>query len=146
MGELMLEMNLLLPARPRDVFAALANGSNVADWFGPRGFTVAAADFRPRVGGRYRIEMQPPEGEAFFLTGEFREVDAPNRLVYTFAYEDPDPDDVENVVALSLVERGESTELAFTHGPFKTDGRLALHRDGWTDSFAKLERHVSARL
>src|SRR5262245_41575978 len=145
MNELMLEMELVLPARPRDVFAALTRAGELVNWFGPEGFRISGADFEPRVGARYRIEMQPPEGEAFFLTGEFQEVDDPNQLVYTFAYEGPDPDDVENVVTLSLVQRDESTELAFTQGPFKTEARRALHRDGWTDSFAKLERHISAR-
>jgi hypothetical protein len=30
-------------------------------------------------------------------------------------------------------------------GPFKTEARRALHRDGWTDSFDKLERLVPGR-
>ena len=71
----------------------------------------------------YRIEMQPPEGDAFYLTGEFREVDPPARLAYTFVWEDPDPDDVETVVELSFRDLGESTEVAFTQGPFKTEAR-----------------------
>ena len=35
--------------------------------------------------------MQPPEGDPFYLTGEFREVDPPARLAYTFVWEDPIP-------------------------------------------------------
>jgi len=44
--------------------------------------------------------MQPPEGDRFYLTGEFREVDPPARLAYTFIWEYPDPDDVEMLVEL----------------------------------------------
>jgi hypothetical protein len=33
--------------------------------------------FPARVGESYRIEMQPPTGDRFYLTGEFREVDPP---------------------------------------------------------------------
>jgi uncharacterized protein YndB with AHSA1/START domain len=99
--------------------------------------------FQARVGDTYRIEMQPPEGDPFYLTGEFREVDPPARLAYTFVWEDPDPDDVETVVALSFRDLGESTEVALTQGTFKTEARHALHRDGWTDSFDKLERLIS---
>ena len=51
----------------------------------------------PASEGRYRIEMQPPEGDAFYLIGEVREVDPPARLAYTFIWEDPDPDDVETL-------------------------------------------------
>ncbi|HEY7152208.1 MAG TPA: SRPBCC domain-containing protein [Solirubrobacterales bacterium] len=145
MDELTLKMNLVLPAPAPAVFDALTDPSKLVEWFGPQGFTIPAADFHPRVGARYRIEMQPPDGEAFFLAGEFREVDAPNRLVYTFAWEDPDPEDVENVVSLSLAESGATTELAFTQAPFTSEGRYALHRDGWTDSLEKLAGLVSAR-
>jgi hypothetical protein len=30
-----------------------------------------------------------------------------------------------------------------TQGPFKNEARRALHRDGWTDSFDKLEQLLS---
>jgi len=145
MDELTLEMKRVLPAPPQAVFAAVTDPAELVNWFGPEGFRIPGADFQPHVGARYRIEMQPPEGEAFFLTGEFREVDAPNRLVYTFAWEEPDPDDVENVVSLSLVDLGGSTELSLVQGPFKTEGRRALHHEGWTDSFDKLGRLVPER-
>jgi uncharacterized protein YndB with AHSA1/START domain len=46
--------------------------------------------------------MQPPEGDSFYLTGEFREVDPPARLAYTFVWEDPDPDDVATLVVLEF--------------------------------------------
>jgi uncharacterized protein YndB with AHSA1/START domain len=102
-------------------------------------------DFVPRVGGSYRIEMQPPDGDAFHLAGEFRDVDPPTHLAYTFAWEDPDPDDVETLVRLSLRDVGDSTEVAFAQGRFKSKARLELHRNGWTDSFDKLEQLMSGR-
>jgi uncharacterized protein YndB with AHSA1/START domain len=49
------------------------------------------------VGGSYRIEMQPPEGDPFHLTGEFRALEEPARLAFTFVWEEPDPDDVETL-------------------------------------------------
>ena len=66
-------------------------------------------------------------------------VDRPARLAYTFSWEDPDPDDVETMVELSFRDLGESTEVRFTQEPFKTEARRALQRDGWTDTFSKLE-------
>jgi uncharacterized protein YndB with AHSA1/START domain len=84
--------------------------------------------------------MQPPEGDPFYLGGEFREVDPPTRLAYTFEYEAPDPDDVANLVELSFLDLGESTEIVLTQHPFKTEARRELHVDGWTGSFDKLER------
>jgi uncharacterized protein YndB with AHSA1/START domain len=139
----MLEMTRVLEAAPPAVFAAFSDSSALAKWFGPKGFTLPRLEFQPRVGDSYRIEMQPPEGDPFCLTGEFRHVDPPAGLSYTFVWEDPDPDDVENLVTLSFRDLGAATEVALTQGPFTTEARRALHRDGWTDSFDKLERLIS---
>jgi uncharacterized protein YndB with AHSA1/START domain len=143
--ELTLEMKRVLPAAPSIVFGAFIDPNELAKWWGPEGFTTPSLEFDARVGESYRIEMQPPEGDPFYLSGEFREVDPPARLAYTFIWEDPDPDDVETVARLSFRGLGESTEIALTQGPFKTEARRALHRDGWTDSFDKLERLISAQ-
>lgn len=138
--ELMLEMQCVLNAAPPAVFAAFSDSSLLTKWFGPKGFTIPSLEFQPRLGESYRIEMQPPERDPFYLTGEFRRVVPPACLSYTFVWEDPDPDDVETLVVLSFRDLGGSTEVALSQGPFMTTARRALHRDGWTDSFDKLER------
>ena len=142
-GELTLEMVRALPVAPPRAFAAFSDPDELAKWWGPEGFGVGSLDFDPRVGETYRIEMQPPEGDPFYLGGEFRQVDPPGRLAFTFVYEEPDPDDVETLVELSFRDRGESTEVLFTQGPSKTEARRELHRDGWTDSFNKLAHAIS---
>lgn len=136
---LTLDLNRALPAAASRVFEAFTDPNELARWWGPEDFSVPSLDFDPRPGQSYRIEMRPPEGDVFYLTGEFRVVDPPSRLAYTFRWEDPDPDDVETLVDLSFRDLGESTQVVLTQGPFKTEARRALHRDGWTDSFNKLE-------
>jgi uncharacterized protein YndB with AHSA1/START domain len=143
--DLPLALERVLPAAPSVVFEAFGDPTELARWWGPKGFTTPSVEFEPRVGARYRIEMQPPEGAPFHLTGEFREVDPPVRLAYTFVWEEPDPDDVENEVRLSFRALGAATEVSLTQRPFKTRERRALHRDGWTDAFDRLERLVSAQ-
>jgi uncharacterized protein YndB with AHSA1/START domain len=144
-AELTLELTRVLPAARPVVFRALSDPTQLAKWWGPAGFTTPSLGFQPRVGRRYRIEMQPPEGDRFHLAGEFRELDPPARLAFTFVWEDPAPDDIETEVGLSLRDVGEATEVVLTQGPFKTQARLALHREGWTDSLNKLERVLSGR-
>jgi mycothiol synthase len=143
--ELALEIKRVLAADRSDVFRAFAP-DELASWWGPAGFTVPSLDFDPRAGAGYRIEMQPPEGDPFHLTGEFREVDPPARLAFTFEWEDPDPDDVETLVTLSFRDLGESTEVALDQRTFKTEARRELHRNGWSDSFDKLQAHVERPL
>ena len=140
MSGLTLELDRVIGASPSVVFGAFTDPARVAGWWGPEGFSVPTLDFDPRPGAAYRIEMQPPEGEPFHITGDFRDVEPLARLEFTFAYEPPDPDDVTNLVELSFRERGGSTEVALTQGPFKTEERRELHRVGWSESFDRLER------
>jgi uncharacterized protein YndB with AHSA1/START domain len=88
------------------------------------------------------VRAKPPEGAAFHITGEFREVEPQQRLVYTFEYEEPDPDDRETVVALSFVDVAKGTRLVLDHGPFATRARRALHERGWTETLDGLERFL----
>jgi uncharacterized protein YndB with AHSA1/START domain len=142
-GELTLDLTRVLPAPPPRVFRACTEPGELATWWGPHGFTSPSIDLAPQVGGSYRIAMQPPDGELFHLAGEFREVEPPKRLAYTFRWEEPDPDDRENLVTLVFREREGSTELVLSQGPFATEARLELHRQGWTDSMDRLEALLS---
>ena len=87
--------------------------------------------------------MQPPDGEAFDLRGEYSEVDPPRHLAYTFLYDEPDPDDQETVVTLSFLEHPEGTELVLDQRPFATQARLALHETGWTETLDRLVLFLS---
>jgi uncharacterized protein YndB with AHSA1/START domain len=144
-GELTLRLDrVLLAPRPR-VFRACIEPAELARWWGPQGFTTPEIDLDLRVGGGYRFGMQPPDGEVFHLSGEFREIEPPARLVYTFRWEEPDPDDRETLVAMTLRDRDDSTEVALVHSGFATEGRRALHVDGWTDSLDRLQELMSSR-
>src|SRR5919202_1774467 len=129
---LTLRKDRVLSAPPPRVFAALTEPDELAKWWGPTGFTSPQINIDLQVGGSYRIAMQPPHRELFYLVGEFREIDPPVRVAYTFRWEDPDPDDQETVVALSLRDLGGATELSLTQGPFTVERRHALHDQGWS--------------
>jgi uncharacterized protein YndB with AHSA1/START domain len=144
-GGLRLHMQRVLRAPRPVVFRALTEPQELAKWWGPHGFTIPDVESDLRPGGGYRIAMQPPEGDRFYLVGEFLVVDPPERLSYTFRWEDPDPEDRETVVTLSLRDiGGTSAELVFTQGDFATERRQALHEEGWTQSLNKLEELMSS--
>jgi uncharacterized protein YndB with AHSA1/START domain len=139
---LVLELRRVLPVPPEAAFAAFSEADELAQWWGPRGFTIPSVNFRPRVGATYRIGMKPLEGESFYLFGEFRVVEPPRRLAYTFVWEPPHPEDTETLVDLSFRGVDGATEVALTQEEFKTEERRALHRDGWTETLDKLEEHL----
>ena len=138
--ELRLHLERAFDASPERVFEACVDPEQLARWWGPRDFTSPSLELDVRPGGRYRIAMQPPDGDLFYLRGEYREVDRPERLVYTFEWEDPDPDDVTNVVTLTFDDADGGTRIVLDQGPFATEARHALHEGGWTDSFVRLAK------
>lgn len=141
---LTLELNRIFSAPPERIFAMLTEPAGLSRWWGPRGFELPGADVDLRVNGRYRFTMKPPDGGPFHLSGTFLAVDPPGRLVYTFNWEEPTPDDRETVVTLTLNAHDGGTRVSLSQGLFATGERLALHRDGWTDSFEKLHGVLQA--
>jgi uncharacterized protein YndB with AHSA1/START domain len=126
------------------VFNAFTEPTELAKWWGPHGFTTPELELDLRVGGSYRFTMQPPDGEAFHLSGNYVEVQRPTRLSFTFRWDEPDSDDRETVVLLSLESIDATTKVSLSQGEFATEGRLELHRGGWADSFEKLDAVLQA--
>ncbi len=141
-ADLSLHVERVLSASPELVFRLHTEPDELARWWGPRGFSAPSVEIDLRVGGRYRIEMQPPQGDSFYLAGEFREITPAHRLVYTFRYEEPDPDDRETLVTFALRARGTSTVVTVDQGQFATEARRALHVQGWSDTLDRLQELV----
>ena len=137
-GRLVLELTCIVDAPRERTFNSLTESAELARWWGPHGFTTPEIALDLSVGGYYRFAMQPPDGDLFHVSGEYLEIASPSRLVYTFRWDPPDPDDQETVVTLSLVAVGDTTEVALSQSEFATQARLELHRDGWSESFEKL--------
>jgi uncharacterized protein YndB with AHSA1/START domain len=133
-----LRLERVLPAPRLTVYRALTDPEELRKWWGPRGFVIPRLEFDARLGGGYRIAMQPPDGELFHLRGEFRAVDPPGRLAFTFRWDPPHADDRETLATLSLEDRGAQTGLRLAQGEFATAERHALHEAGWTDSLDRL--------
>ena len=140
---LTLHLERILRSPREHVFAACVDAGQLATWWGPAGFVVQESDLDVRAGGRYRLTMQPPEGEAFHVGGRFSEIDPARRLVYTFEYEEPDPDDQETVVTLSFFDHRDGTRLVLDHGAFTTQARYELHETGWSETLDRLADFLS---
>jgi len=136
-----LEKRLVAPQKR--VFEAFVDAEQLRRWWGPAGFTVAHIVFDAVEGADYRIAMQPPDGDVFHIRGTFRVVEAPRCLSFTFVYEEPDPDDQETRVTLTFEAVDSGTHITFDQGPFKTEARLELHREGWTDTLERLDRWLA---
>ncbi len=99
-------------------------------------------DVRP--GGHWRGRLRSTEnGKELGLGGVFREVVAPERLVFTFAWEEEGERGLETLVTVTFADRGGKTVMTFHHAPFQSVAERDGHRGGWTSSFDRLEQYVA---
>ena len=73
-------------AAPRQaVWDAWTKPELFKQWYMPAPYSVAGCEFDLRVGGSLRVETQAPDGSIMPLSGEFKVVEEPSRLVMTNA-------------------------------------------------------------
>jgi uncharacterized protein YndB with AHSA1/START domain len=96
-----------------------------------------------RAGGRLRLEETTPDGERKILVVIYREVTPPDRLVFTWQWEN-DPDFGETLVTVEFYARGNSTEIVLTHERFPDKERRDQHAWGWEGCFHRLEGVLQA--
>lgn len=76
---------------PRElVFRAWTDPKHIAQWWGPNGFGSEACDLDLRVGGIFRVHLRGPDGVLYPCKGVFREIVAPERIVYDGLANDSD--------------------------------------------------------
>jgi uncharacterized protein YndB with AHSA1/START domain len=95
------------------VFEAMSKPEHIRRWWGNlgEGYSVPVCEVDLRVGGKWRFVNRHPSGEAAFH-GEYREIAAPERLVFTEIFE-PFPD-AESLVTSVLTDENGKTRLTVT--------------------------------
>jgi uncharacterized protein YndB with AHSA1/START domain len=132
-------------AAPRPlVWQAWTDPKMLAEWFGPRGFSSRVPELDVRVGGSLRIVMHGPDGNDYPMKGTFREVAAPERLVFTnIAIDNEGKHLLEGVTTVTFAEHaGKTTMTLHTHAVGRVPiakQMLAGMQAGWTQSIDKLE-------
>jgi len=126
---------------PREaVFRAWTDPEALVQWFGPESVTARLVSLDPRPGGRYSLEMHGADGGVYPLSGEYREVSPPSRLVFTWIWGSGDFAGVETLVTVNLDDINGETRLTLTHERLANEHALELHNQGWTSTLGRLER------
>jgi uncharacterized protein YndB with AHSA1/START domain len=74
---------------PRElVFDALTNPEHVPQWFGLRDWALPVCEIDLRPGGAWRYVMHCADGRKMGMSGVYREIERPERLVYTESFDD----------------------------------------------------------
>ena len=137
-----LKFSKIFSADPEFVFKALTQPYLIKKWFGPHGYTCPVVEVDLRVGGKYHIEMKPPEGEIVKLNGGYNVVNPPNALEYTWQWDEPDGK--ETLVKVHFNRSGKGTEVTVEQGEFASAESKEGHEQGWLVSFERLEEVLQA--
>ena len=82
-----LSIDRTLRAAPARVWQAWTQAEALKHWFAPSdAFKVEVIEVDVRVGGRFRIKMNAPDGEVHDVSGVYREVVPNERLVFSWAW------------------------------------------------------------
>src|SRR5580704_15362380 len=87
-GDRVLVIKRIFDAPRTVVFKAWTDPDHLMRWWGPHGFKTVSCKMDLRPGGAWRICMRGPDGHEDRQQGVFREIVAPERLVFTYAFED----------------------------------------------------------
>ena len=122
------------------VFDAWTSEEVLRRWLhGMPGWETPTAEVDLRVGGTIRIVMRDPaDGTEAGATGEYRVVDPPRRLVFTWVWDDQP--DRPQLIELELSERDGRTTVSMTNSAIPTNGRLESQEGGWQVCYDNLER------
>lgn len=126
------------------VFKVWTDPSHAKNWWGPRDYPATHMEMDVRPGGAWRHCLTSREnGTELWQGGVFREVVVPERIVFTFAWEEEDERGLETLVTVTFAEQDGKTRMTFRQTPFQSVEEREGHRGGWTSSFDRLEEHLA---
>jgi uncharacterized protein YndB with AHSA1/START domain len=140
-----LVVSRLIDAPRALVFKTWTQPEHAARWWGPFGYTIESCRLDARPGGAYRVAMRSPEGIARTKRGVYREIVPPERLVFTYAWEEPDGTPGHEMhVIVTFEARGDQTLLTLRQTGFEDVPERDSHRSGWTGCFERFGEYVLA--
>jgi uncharacterized protein YndB with AHSA1/START domain len=130
------------PVAPEKVWRAWTDPEALKRWWGPGGNDpVSLAQLDVRVGGRFRIIFGGAQGTEHEVQGVYKEVVANRKLVFTWTWPRTTPER-ESLVTILFKPDGRGTELDFRHSELFDEQVRDGHKQGWSESFVKLEQFL----
>jgi uncharacterized protein YndB with AHSA1/START domain len=136
------EIRRRLAAAPAKVFAAFTDAAMVSRWLTPSPdvkLRVVAFDFRE--GGKYRFAYHVPGGQIMTVSGIYRLIEPPSKIIFSWNIEPPDEHaGVRSEVTVQIAPDGDGSELYIRHERLTPAGAAERHREGWQGAIEQLSR------
>jgi uncharacterized protein YndB with AHSA1/START domain len=151
---------------PRDlVFKVWTEAEHFAQWFGPHEVAIPFCQIDPRPGGALHFCHRVADGTEIWVKGTYREVVAPERLVFVLWFVDADgrpaahpmipdwPVDTVILTTVTFADLDGKTRLTVRQvlEPAATAGKDAVKRErkaaraGWAETLDRLDAYVGAK-
>ena|SRR5665213_1610278 len=144
------------------VYKVWTDPKHVANWWGPKCFTIPVCEIDLRLGGAYIYVMHSPEGMEFPVKGKFIEIVVNERLVYSddmFEQQDMwkmmlgktltqvDFSTLQSIITVTFEDYGDKTRLTLITRFASNEVRDALINmqmaEGWTESLEKFAEELT---
>lgn len=147
---------------PRELlFRVMTEAGHLEHWWGPKGMVLKVVSLDVRPGGVFHYALETADGPVMWGRFAYREIVAPERLVFTSAFADADgqvirapfsatfPLEVMNV--WTLTEADGATTLTLTGGPHEAtaeeqafyESMLPSMNQGFAGTFEQLEAYLA---
>lgn len=129
---------------PRElVFRAFVEPAQLAQWFGPVGWSVPidTVDVDPRPGGNYSFTMVSDEDptQQSPSNAKFTEIVENELIAGKEIWDSPDGGPTEMYIRIELTDEGDQTRVTLRQGPY-TPEIAKMAEEGWESSFTKLDK------
>jgi uncharacterized protein YndB with AHSA1/START domain len=123
------------------LFEAWTTPEQLRAWWGPAHVRCSGAAVDLRVGGRYHLDNELPDGTVLRIEGEFERIEPPTQLVYSWRLGGASQSER---VTVRFVPRDEGTEVSIVHERIATEPARDEHERGWLGCLDGLVELVAA--
>lgn len=140
---------------PSLVFKAWTDCEQLTRWYAPKGCTITFRTIDLRPGGTFHSCIRSPDGHECWCKGVYREIIAPERLVYTLAIADEHgnlvgPEDVgmdsdwpkETVLTVTFKDLGGKTKLTLHQTVSEELAKRTGAHPSWVDMLERLAEEL----
>lgn len=139
------------------VWKAWTEPDHYKKWWGPKTYSAPYAEMDVRPGGKVVSSMRGPDGKDIYSVGIYKEVQPLKKLVVTDSFADEHGNPVspqsygfspefpmELQVTVSFEDIGGKTKMTLRHEGFPAGKEADQAKEGWSESFDKLDDHLKS--
>ena|SRR4028119_1093431 len=133
------------PVKKDRLYRAWTDGEELKRWWHPGDNQLVSVEADIREGGTVYYQFQADGGDnTFIISGAYKEVAPPDRLVYTWNWQLPNQPvgDGEHLLTVQFSDEGEGSRIAVTQENFGTEEAIHPHRKGWDEALESLRAYL----